>query len=73
MSDPKISELTVSQLQSLIRETVQEAVAEVMLEFHLAAEMEAQMTYEAELTDLLRHSLQKPPILDRLGTPRADD
>jgi hypothetical protein len=57
MKDPKISELTVSQLQTLIRETVQEAVAEVMIEFNAAAEMEARLTYEAELTDYLRATL----------------
>jgi|GEM_PF-3069627 len=55
--DPKISELTVSQLQTLIRRTVQEAVAEVIIEFSMAAEMDAQLTYEAEMADYLRAAL----------------
>jgi recombinational DNA repair protein RecR len=58
MNDPKISELTVSQLQQLIRSTVQEAVAEVIIEFNAAAEYEERLQYEAEMTDFLQHSLQ---------------
>lgn len=73
MNDPKISELSVSQLQKLIRETVQEAVAEVMIEFSIAAEVDARLTYEAELTDYLRNSIQGPPTLETSGTPHADD
>lgn len=56
--DPKISELTVSQLKQLIRKTVQEAVAEVIIEFSVAAEMDAQITYEAEMADYLRSIMQ---------------
>lgn len=56
--DPKISELTVSQLKHLIRKTVQEAVAEVIIEFSVAAEMDAQITYEAEMADYLRSIMQ---------------
>ena len=56
--DPKISELTVSQLQHLIRKTVQEAVAEVIIEFSVAAEMDAQITYEAEMAEYLRSIMQ---------------
>lgn len=56
--DPKISELTVSQLKHLIRKTVQEAVAEVIIEFSVAAEMDAQITYEAEMAEYLRSIMQ---------------
>jgi recombinational DNA repair protein RecR len=58
MKDPKISELTVSQLKRLIRSTVQEAVAEVIIEFSAAAEVDAQLSYEAEMVDYLRSILQ---------------
>jgi hypothetical protein len=58
MDDPKISELTVSQLQQLIRETVQEAVAEVIIEFNAIAEAEEQLRLEAEMTDYLRATMQ---------------
>lgn len=57
MNDPKISELTVSQLQKLIRETVQEAVAEVIIEFSLAAELQEQLEQEAEIADFLRSTI----------------
>ena len=73
MSEPKISDLTVSQLQKLIRETVQEAVAEVMIEFSIAAEMDEQVAYEAELNDYLRNSMKGLPVMEPAGTPRADD
>ncbi|MCA9885472.1 MAG: hypothetical protein KC546_04055 [Anaerolineae bacterium] len=58
MKDPKISDLTVSQLKHLIRKTVQEAVAEVIIEFSVAAEMDAQITYEAEMAEYLRSIMQ---------------
>lgn len=57
-SDPKISELTVSQLQRLIRETVQEAVAEVIIEFSAVAEAEEQLRMEAEMADYFRSTMQ---------------
>lgn len=58
MIDPKISELTVSQLQELIRSTVQEAVAEVILEFSAAAEVEDRLQFEADVVDYLRSSMR---------------
>lgn len=73
MKDPKISDLTVSQFKRLIRETVQEAVAEVIIEFNAAAEMEAQLHYEAELTEYLRHSLKALPLENISPNPRIDD
>lgn len=73
MHDPKISELTVSELQELIRATVQEAVAEVIIEFSMAAELEEQLTREAEMTDLIRSTLHGIPHPSYLGVSKADD
>lgn len=56
-SNERIADLTVEQLRDIIRKTVQEAMAEVLLEFSLAAEYDAQVVYQAEMTDLLRASL----------------
>lgn len=58
--DPKrtINDMTIEELQAVIRETVQEAMAEVLIEFAVAAEHDAQLIYQAELTDLLRSSLE---------------
>ena len=69
--DPKIADLTVSQLQELIRQTVQEAVAEALIEFSIAAEADARITEEAEMMDYLR-SLQ-PAAPRRAAPSRADD
>jgi len=73
MNDPKISDLTVSQLQRLIRETVQEAVAEVIIEFSAAAEQEAQLQYEAEMVDYMRSTLSGTPMAEALGLTKLDD
>ncbi len=54
MNDKRIAELTVTQLQALIRQTVQEAVTEVLIEFAAAAEFDAEITARAEMTDYLR-------------------
>jgi metal-dependent amidase/aminoacylase/carboxypeptidase family protein len=70
--DPKISDLTVSQLQELIRQTVQEAVAEVLIEFSIAAEADARITEEAEMMDYLR-TLQPATPRTRPTPSRADD
>ena len=59
MDDPRISDLTVSELQALIRKTVQEAVAEVIIEFSIAAELDEQIAREAELNAYLRDSLHQ--------------
>lgn len=56
--DAKIAELTVSELQALIRQTVQEAVAEVIIEMNLIAEAEEQLQMEAEFNAYLRDSLR---------------
>ena len=71
--DRKISELTVSELEQLIRDTVQEAVAEVIIEFSLAAEMEAELQREAELADYLRTTLQNNALPIAFGAPHLDD
>lgn len=53
-----IAELTVSELEDLIKRTVKNSVAEVMLEFAMEADVEAQMVYEAEINDMLRSEMQ---------------
>lgn len=76
MDNRKISELTVSELQELIKTTVQKSVAEVMIEFAMVADIEAQIAYEAEMNDLLRHEMKSYanlPALNMSGTPTADD
>ena len=73
MRDPKISDLTVSQLENLIRKTVQEAVAEVIIEFSAAAELDAQLQYEAEMADFLRMTMKGIPLPELSGAPLLDD
>lgn len=64
MKDERIADLTVDQLQALIRETVQQAMTEVLIEFAAAAEMDARLSYEAEMVDYMRASLQgKMPVI----------
>jgi len=58
MDKRAIAELTVSELEELIKRTVKVSVAEVMIEFALEADVEAQMVYEAEINDMLRHEMQ---------------
>jgi len=65
MDNRKISELTVGELQKLIKETVQKSVAEVMIEFAIVADLEEQLAFEAEMNDLVRSELQYatfPPV-----------
>ena len=73
MNDPKISELTVSQLQTLIRQTVQEAVAEVIIEFNAMAEAEEQLRMEAAMADYLRTTIQGLNYDEHISTPKLDD
>lgn len=56
--EPKVADLTVSELQALIRETVQQAVAEVIIEMNLIADAEAQIQMEAEVNAYLRDSIR---------------
>ncbi len=58
MDKRAIAELTVSELEDLIKRTVKNSVAEVMIEFALEADVEAQMVYEAEINDMLRNEMQ---------------
>ncbi len=58
MDKRAIAELTVSELEDLIKRTVKDSVAEVMLEFVIEADVEAQMVYEAEMNDMLRNEIQ---------------
>jgi hypothetical protein len=55
----RLDQLTVGQLKAIIRQTVQEAFAEVLMEFTIAAEYDAELAYQAEVTELLRQSLQE--------------
>jgi len=76
MDDRKVSELTVSELENLIKTTVQRSVAEVMIEFAMVADIEAQIAYEAEMNDLLRHEMKtynNMPAFDATSTHTADD
>lgn len=73
MKDPKISELTVSQLRRLIKATVQEAVAEVLIEINAIAEAEEKLQSEAEMAEFLKTSMQGIPYHDVFNTPRVDD
>ena len=45
MDNRKIAELTVSELEDMIKRTVKKSVAEVMIEFAVAADIEAQIAY----------------------------
>lgn len=53
-----VANLTVGQLQTLIRRTVQEAVAEVMLEIAVASEIdEESRQQEAEMVEYVQSTL----------------
>ena len=73
MDNTRISDLTVSEFQQLIRATVQEAVAEVIIEFQAVAEAEEQLRYEAEMTEYLRNTLQGLSPTDIPGGSLLDD
>ncbi len=62
MDEMKIADLTVGQLENLIKKTVQESMAEVLMEFSIAAELEAEVTYQAEMTDCIRNFLHEKPF-----------
>lgn len=53
-----IADLTVEQLESLIRRTVKSAMMDMISEMALTAQIEAQITEQAEITDYLRHTLR---------------
>ena len=76
MDNRPIAELTVDELQELIRRTVKKSVAEVMMEFAIEADVEAQVVYEAELNDLLRGEIRsgsKALALELAAPTKADD
>lgn len=64
MKSRRVADLTVEELRQLIRETVQQAMAEVLVEFAAAAELDEQLTRQADLADYLRSSLGEvlPPV-----------
>lgn len=73
MKDPKISELTVSQLKRLIKKTVQEAVAEVLIEINAIAEAEDELIAEAEMAEYLKSSIQGMPYTGFAKSSHLDD
>ena len=69
-------ELTVSELEDIIKRTVKKSVAEVMIEFAVVADLEAQIAYEAEMNDLLRSEMRSYgslPVYDTSTMPKVDD
>jgi hypothetical protein len=62
VDDIRIADLTVGQLERLIKKTVQESMAEVLMEFSIAAELEAEVAYHAEMTDCIRTFLHEKPF-----------
>lgn len=76
MDDRKITELTVDELEALIKRNVKKCVAEVMIEFAMEADIEAQIAYEAELNEMLRSEMRAFGKFhaDKQGImPKADD
>ena len=76
MDNRKISELTVTELQNLIKETVQKSVAEVMIEFAMMADIDAQIAFEAEMNELVRSEIQSHgnlPVMDMSRSHKLDD
>ncbi len=76
MDKRAIAELTVSELEELIKRTVKSSVAEVMIEFAIEADVEAQVAYEAEINDMLRNEMQSYGTLSaaaQITTPNIDD
>lgn len=55
----RVADLTVGQLQHIIRTTVQQAVAEVIIEMQNLREMDEDelVAYEAELTEYVQSTL----------------
>lgn len=55
----RVADLTVGQLQHIIRTTVQQAVAEVIIEMQNLREMDEDelVAYEAELTEYVKATL----------------
>jgi len=70
-SKQSINELTVEQLQSLIRNTVQEAVAEVMIEFAIASEIDEELQHEADMVDNLRTAFHPLAITTSIHDPSS--
>ena len=58
----RVADLTVGQLQHIIRAAVQQAVAEVIIEMQNLREMDEDelVAYEAELNEFLQATLSKP-------------
>ena len=70
-----LADLTIDEFESLVRRIVQKAMAEVMIEFSVAWEREAELTFQAEMADLVRGSLRDAPTdtLAAIGDFRHPD
>ena len=74
MDERKIAELSVGEFEEVIGRAVKKSVAEVMIEFALEADVEAQVAYEAEINDMLRHEMQAcGTISDNALAAKVDD
>ena len=71
----RLADLTIEEFESLVRRIVQKAMAEVMVEFSAAWEREAELTFQAEIADLVRGSLRDEPTntLAAIGDFRHPD
>jgi len=59
MDERLITELTVRELKELLRHTIIETIAEMMeIDPEEEVEVEAQIVYEAELTEILRNEMR---------------
>lgn len=73
MTEQKISDLTISEFQSLIKATVQEAMAEVLIEINAIAEAEATLEAEAEINEYLKNSMRSMADDMFFSSPQFDD
>ncbi|MCY3833871.1 MAG: hypothetical protein OXG85_12720 [Chloroflexi bacterium] len=72
MDKRAVGELTVNELEEIIRRAVKNSVAEAMLELALEVDVEAQVAYEAEINELLRGELQACNATGELAHSAAD-
>ncbi|MEL6527433.1 MAG: hypothetical protein AAFQ07_17155 [Chloroflexota bacterium] len=73
MNEQKISDLTVTEFQALVKATVQEAMAEVLIEINAIAEAEATLEAEAEMTEYLKNSMRGMADDMFFSAPHFDD
>lgn len=73
MDERKVLNLTVDELQALIRQTVRETVAEVIIELNIMAEAEQQVEIDAAMADYLRTTMKGLDHTDKMYPPKLDD